>query len=91
MRLCTCLQVSEAAAQKLGQGTESLEAQLAVADEAIASGDLPRTLEILDEVGKRFNVDPLVKKYMAALKSRALINQSSSLLRAHQAALAASA
>lgn len=89
--MCVCMQVSEAAAQKLGQGKESLEAQLAVADAAIATGDLPRTLEILDEVGKSLNVDPMVKKYMAALKSRALINQSTTLLRAHQAALATTA
>lgn len=83
--------MSEAAAQKLGQGQGSLEAQLAVADEAISSGDLPRTLEILDEVGKNLSVDPMVKKYMAALRSRALVNQSSTLLRAHQAALASPA
>jgi hypothetical protein len=85
------LQVSEAAAQKLGQGKETLEALLAIADDAIATGNLPRMIEILDEVGKSLNVDPTVKRYISALKSRALINQSTTLLRAHQAALATTA
>lgn len=74
-----------------GEGEATLETRLAAADAAVASGDLVRTLEILDEVGTRFSVDPMVKKYMAAVKSRALIEQSSTLLRAHQAVLATAA
>jgi hypothetical protein len=80
--------VSETVAHKLEEGRETLEAQLALADKAMVTGDLSRTVEILDEVGKRLNVDPTVRRYMAALKSRALINQSTTLMRAHQVALA---